>query len=235
MRRLNGNLTYVNRPRDSAVRAVITRLGFSRTDRLSNGLVESEFINFRYLEVQNHRGDRIGFSYQPQRENLFEDFEIEDGVVIPSGDYQWNNHRVELRTGPQRKIAGSLQYDSGDFYGGTKTALSPQIAWRPSEHFLFDLSYQINEVDLPQGSFTTRLTRFRAEIVFSSRLSWVNLIQWDNDSRVMGFNSRLHWVPQAGQEAFFVINHNLQDDDRNDSYHSQSADITLKFNYTFRY
>ena len=156
-------------------------------------------------------------------------------MIIPIGDYKWDNYRLEVRTGAQRGLAGSLVYDNGDFYGGTKETWKPQIAWRPSPHFLFDLSYELNDIDLPEGSFETRLTSFRAEVVFSSRLAWVNLFQWDNDSNVLGINSRLHWVPRAGQEGFFVINHSLAETALDPHYRSQTADLTLKFGYTFRY
>jgi len=235
IRRTNGNLTYYYRPRDSVLRAFHARFGFSRSERLSDGQIESDFMFLRFLELQNHLGDRISMTYRPQRENLIEDFEIADGVVIPVGDYDWDAYRIEMRTGPQRRFAANLQVEFGDFYSGERLGVSPTITWRPSRHFLLDLSYQLNEVDLPEGSFTTRLTRLRADIVFSSRLSWVNILQWDNDSNALGINSRLHWIPRAGQEAFLVLNHTLQDIDLNRHFHSEAADLTLKFSYTFRY
>jgi len=46
---------------------------------------------------------------------------------------------------------------------------------------------------------------------------------------------RLHWIPEAGREMFFVINHSLEDFDRDDSFRSQLSDVTLKANYTFRF
>lgn len=235
IRRFSTTLTYYYRPRDSVVRALHHRIGYARTDRLADGQVESEFLNWRLLEVQDHLGDRVALSYRPQRENLDEDFEIADGVIIPVGDYRWDDFRFELRTGEQRKFSGRLTYDNGDFYGGSKVSWKPEIAWRPSRHFLFNLAYELNDIDLPQGAFTTRLTSLRAEVVFSSTLAWINLVQWDNESNAIGINSRLHWVPRAGQEAFFVINHNLQEEGLDRSFRSQSADVTLKFNYTFRY
>jgi hypothetical protein len=66
-------------------------------------------------------------------------------------------------------------------------------------------------------------------------LSWVNLIQYDNVSEMLGFNSRLHWIPQAGREGFIVLNHTVADVDKDDVFHSTAADFTVKFNYTFRF
>ena len=71
--------------------------------------------------------------------------------------------------------------------------------------------------------------------VFSPRLSWTNLIQYDNVSEIMGVNLRLNWIPEAGREFFFVINHNLEDFDRDNRFRSQTADVVAKMSYTFRF
>ncbi len=56
------------------------------------------------------------------------------------------------------------------------------------------------------------------DFAFSPTLSWVNLIQYDNVSEVAGINMRLHWIPEAGREVFFVINHNVEDLDRDNEF-----------------
>jgi hypothetical protein len=63
----------------------------------------------------------------------------------------------------------------------------------------------------------------------------VNLIQYDNVSETAGINMRLHWIPEAGRELFFVINHNAEDFDRDNKFHSTFSDVTAKVNYTFRF
>ena len=91
------------------------------------------------------------------------------------------------------------------------------------------MNYQYNEISFPgkgddllanglprcttlDCAFITRVVRLQLEAIFSSQLSWVNLIQYDNVSHTVGVNSRLHWIPQAGREAFLVLNHNVRDD-----------------------
>jgi hypothetical protein len=54
-------------------------------------------------------------------------------------------------------------------------------------------------------------------------------------SETIGLNSRLHWIPRAGREAFLVLNHNVQDLDRNNTFHSSFNELTLKYSYTFRF
>ena len=72
------------------------------------------------------------------------------------------------------------------------------------------------------------------DVAFSPTLSWVNLIQYDNVSEVAGFNTRLLWIPKAGREIYFVINHNVEDFNRDNQFHSSSVDATAKVNYTVR-
>ena len=79
------------------------------------------------------------------------------------------------------------------------------------------------------------MVRLSLETAFTSTLSWINLIQYDNVSETVGINSRLHWIPQAGREAYLVLNHNIDDADRDGIYHSSFSELTLKYSYTFRF
>ena len=97
------------------------------------------------------------------------------------------------------------------------------------------MGYEYNDIELPQGQFVARLIRLEASIAFSSTLSWVNLVQYDDVSDTIGVNSRLHWIPEAGKETFLVLNHNLEQRMENSSFHSASADVVIKLGYLFRF
>jgi hypothetical protein len=81
----------------------------------------------------------------------------------------------------------------------------------------------------------TRLVQLRANVAFSSKLSWVTRIQYDNVSELMGINMRLHWTPEAGRDAFLVINHTLDDVDLDNRLRSALAEAAIRINYTFRF
>ena len=97
------------------------------------------------------------------------------------------------------------------------------------------LGHEWTDVDLPQGDFIARLSSLSTQVAFSSTLYWISLVQYDNLSENMGINTRLHWIPEAGQEAFIVLNYNLQDQDKDNTFHSTQSNLSLKFKYTFRY
>lgn len=240
IREVRGNLNYTYRPRGKWYRAIFGGPTFQRSERLLDGSLQSELVRFRVMGFNNN-GDRAHFHCQREREGLITPFTIysaqdpEPEVVIQPGLYEFDSCRINGETGNQRRFSGSLSYETGDFYNGERRSYAPGFIWRPSEHFALDVTYQVDDVVLPEGSFTTRLTRLRSELVFSSTLSWVNLVQWDNDSGVLGINSRLHWIPQAGREVYLVLNHNLEDLHGNREFHSMGADLTAKVNYTFRF
>ncbi len=235
IRNLEYSLHYIYRPTNSWLRAVQTRVFVDGFERLADGGLESEAVTLQPIQLENHTGDDFQINFTAHKEGLIEPFDVSDGVTIPIGDYQFDRVEMQFNTGGQRRFSGGLAYEAGDFYDGESLSLRPYFNWRPSEHFRLNVEYRMDDVDLPHGSFVTRLARIRTDIVFSSRFSWVNLFQWDNVSNTLGINSRLHWIPQAGREAYLVLNHNMRDIDGRRTFRSDTAEFTAKINYTFRF
>ncbi len=225
---------YTHRPGNSRFRDIYSGIDAQRIDLLSGGL-QTELISVRLLEIETNSRDRVGLRYTANKEIVTDPFEISEGVIIPPGQYSFDEQGFDLGSGNHRMVAGSLGYRTGAFYDGTRDLISANLTWAPSVHFRTAVSYDFNDVALPQGDFIVRLVTLRADLIFSSTVSWVNLLQYDNVSETAGINSRFHWIPEAGREFFIVLNHSLQDFDRNNSFRSDHADLTLKFNYTFRF
>jgi len=235
VRNTEASLYYIHRPANHWLRAVQSRLSFDRFERIIDGGIESEEISVRLFGLENHSADSLNVDWISREEGLIDPFEISNGIVIPVGNYEFDRVSAQLNTGTQRKFSAGFAYETGDFFGGNSESFRPSINWRPSENFRLNVEYRVDDVELPQGSFATRLTRLRTDIVFSSTLSWVNLLQWDNVSGTLGINSRLHWIPQAGREAFLVLNHNMRDTDGRRHFKSDTAELSAKINYTIRF
>jgi hypothetical protein len=240
IRNYSADFGYRFRFGTSYIRTAFGGLQASRTERLDSGLLDSESASVE-LNVATASQDRVFVNISQNRQVLINDFRIytaSDGskaVVIPVGDYSYNNVFLGIRTGEQRKIAAFLGTGTGQYYDGDSTNIRTNVDWRPSVHLRFRVSYDVQDISLPHGDFIVRLASAQAQFAFSPTLSWVNLIQYDNVSESVGLNSRLHWVPQAGREGFIVFNHGLADRDKNDSFHSTNADMAIKFNYTWRF
>jgi hypothetical protein len=245
------------RPRDGAIRTISTGLNANRIEYLEAdpifGTLQSQGVGLQVLNLEFNSQDGLGLNVNSSKEGLREPFMVSSGVTIPEGVYSFDTLNLQLRSGDQRAFGGGLFINDGEFYDGERSGFTTFVGWR-SPHFRANLNYQYNEVSFPgKGSqmlangqprctrpdcdFVTRVVRLSLEAIFSSKLSWINLIQYDNVSGTVGINSRLHWIPQAGREGFLVLNHNLREDPlRPDTdYHTSFAEVTLKYSYTFRF
>tara|TARA_B100000029_G_scaffold516168_1_gene627330 strand:- start:550 stop:2784 length:2235 start_codon:yes stop_codon:yes gene_type:complete len=229
-------------PQTSKVRMIFSYLGWQRVDLIEGGL-QSEVINWRVINFHNQAGDNIRLLHTRNREVLNEPFQIWDPgsssgikpVSVPIGEYSYSDTALRLQSEQSRKLSTTLVYRRGTFFDGERENIEAQFTWYPTKNFRGFVSYNHNDIELPNGAFSLRLARLGIDTIFSNTLSWANLIQYDNDSESIGINSRLHWIPQAGREAFIVLNHNLQDLNRIDKYRSMLADLNIKLSYTFRF
>ena len=229
---------YTYYPESRRWQEVFSGLDVQRTEFIGGGL-DSEVILGRLVELQTNSRDAFKLHYSRTKEVIATPFEIyEDNdrqVIIPPGTYSFGETSAVIETGSQRDLAADLTFLSGNFYDGSRTNVAGEVTWRQSRYFTMSASYDWNDIKLPQGDFITRLTSLTTEVNFSPTLYWVNLIQYDNVSEVLGVNARLVWIPTAGQEGLIVVNHSLQDRDQDNSFQSELSDITIKLSYTFRF
>jgi len=239
IRDYSGELGYTYRPSGSRLRTLYTGGNAQRIENLGGGL-QTQVSQLR-AELENQTSDKLTFRLQNQKEGVPASFSIFPGVVIPRGDYSFDQLRVGVSTGSHRRFVTSAGYSTGDFYDGELDNVNASVEWIPVSRFRATLSYDYNDVTLAQGDFVLRLVRGGFDVIMSSRLSWVNIVQYDNATRTVGINSRVHWIPEAGRELFIVLNHNLEDPPElgfqqlDDDFVSATADLTIKYRHTFRY
>ncbi len=234
----SASLGYMLRPRGGYLQSWLMLFDVQQVDFLDTGALQTHAVFFRPMVLRNRTGDEIFFGYRKFTEGLVDPFQISPGIVIPVGQYDLEDWGIQLSTGNHRRYAANMRlvrFKKGSFFGGDRSDGFVQLTWRPSARFRGNLSYSYADIDLPQGSFETRLVSAGIEFAFTSSLSWVNLIQYDNVTETAGVNMRLHWIPEAGRELYFVINHNVEDYDRDNDFRSTYSDMTAKVNYTFRF
>ena len=70
---------------------------------------------------------------------------------------------------------------------------------------MFTLTTEWNKVQLAEGRFYTRLYRGLSEFQVYPFMAWVNNIQYDTQSAVLGWQSRYRWILQSGQRHLFRL------------------------------
>ena len=95
--------------------------------------------------------------------------------------------------------------------------------------------YRSTDVDLGQdGSFTTHIASSTLDLYFSPELSVRNLMQYDNESNAIGWQSRLRWIYDPGREFFFVVGTTWQRTEDESIVPTQQA-LNLKVAHTLRF
>ena len=158
------------------------------------------------LGLQTESGDELRLEWVPQFERLDEPFEIQDGIVIPAGDYRYTAWIAEVETAQRRRWVAQLEARWGSFYDGDLTRLEAELALKPSPHLLVAAEGEWSRGELPAGRFTAKVLAGRLEVNFTPNLGWSNLVQYDTDSRELGFQSRLRWRVRPGSDVFVVVN-----------------------------
>lgn len=213
-------------------------IDMQRIEVIDGGL-QTEVLAYRLLELQTTTRDNISLNHFQSKEVVTNAFAIfrqpGNEVFIQPGSYDFGETEVGFSTAGQREFSGSVNYRTGDFFNGERVNINGSFTWNQSRYFNMSIRYDWNDIELPQGDFTTRLSSLNTQVAFSPNLYWISLVQYDNISEEIGVNTRLQWVPKAGQEAFIVLNHNVQDVDQDNRFHTAYSDLSLKFRYTFRF
>jgi hypothetical protein len=195
---------------------------------------ETKRILVAPLDVQFNSGDRVWYSWSPNLEQLFEPFEIREGLFIPTGKYWTGTHQISASTSGSRPLSASIDLKTGSFYSGTRRQMEGTFTWKRNSHLSTAIELEQNWVRLKEGHFNTRLLVYRLDYSFTPLISLTNLVQYDTDSQNIGIQSRLRWILKPGNELYFVINHAWREDDFNRFVAAQTH-ARVKLNYTFRF
>ena len=234
IRKTDLNMAFQPRPERWGIRQFFFEFRPSYITNLQNR-VENWRIFTAPFNARTESGEHLEWNYIPEFEHLDAPFEISNGIVVPAGSYQWTRFRAEANTATKRPWVVDAALWWGGFYAGTRRQLELGLTMKPSTHVALSLRTERNDVALPQGSFYTEIVTIRADYNFTANVSWANLAQYDNESRIAGLQSRFRWILQPGNDLFLVLNrgwYRTVDDPRFEpSFDRGSA----KFQYTFRF
>jgi len=203
-----------------------------------DGGLQSEALRFTFLEVTTNSRDFLRLRSASNKEVVQRPFTIyrEPGrqVVIEPGSYEFHRGGFRIQTANQRPLSFSLNAFLGGFYTGTRDNYNALVRYQ-ARKFIIEGGLDYNAISLPQGDFTSRLVTLNTQYAFTSNFYWVTNVQYDNVSEILGVNTRLQWIPTAGQEGFIVLNYNMEDTDKDNDFQALNAELSVKFTYTLRY
>ena len=193
------------------------------------------------FDVNTHSGDSVRVEVAPTYERLEEDFEISDGVTLPEGErYRFTRWQIGYYGADHRMVKIQPQVEFGDFFSGTRSQYTLEVGLRPRRGISLALEAERNVVDLAEGSFETDVLRASAATQFSPWTSLVNNLQYDSESRILGWQMRFRWIRRPGNDLYLVYTHNWQEFDRLDEFRARrfltlDHRLAMKAVYTLRF
>ena len=163
-----------------------------------------------YWHIDNHWEFRSGHEFHTginlTREGVLAPFEIYPGVIVPPGTYDHAEAQFVGFTNEGAPVSINSTVTMGGFFGGDRVALNQAVRVRAGETLTTDVSWQINDINLPWGSFVTNLGRLRVSYSFSPRLFVQSLIQYNDRADLWSANLRFGWLQRANTGLFVVFN-----------------------------
>jgi hypothetical protein len=205
------------------------------SDMKNDLLTRDVFI--KPVEFEFLSGEKAEYSVSNTFEYIYADFEIfpTDSITIPEGSYNFWQQGLEFSTAARRNLWIALDYSWGKFFDGSRRTLDVRAGYKIGVPFFVGVEYEQNDVDLPEGQFTTKIYRINADIYFNPDISLSNYIQYDNVSNKWGWQSRFRWILKPGNEIFLVWNSIMESSLEQDRMIMQENTVRFKINYNLRF
>jgi hypothetical protein len=233
IRKTTARIAFQPRPKRWGIRQFFFELEPEYITNLANRL-ENWRLFIAPFNVRTESGEHLEWNVIPELEHLDAPFEISPGVIVPAGSYQWHKYRAEANTATKRRWVIDVAYWWGGFYDGTREQTGLGLTLKPTAHLSIAVRADRNDIALREGRFHTQVVTVRADYNFTPNVSWQNLQQYDNESRLLSFQSRFRWILRPGNDVFFVVNRGWVKtfDDRFESTFDRASS---KLQYTFRF
>lgn len=203
-RMVSAEIAVKPRPRGTPVRQF--ELGPSMTyHHDANGQLLTRDLGFG-IETAFQSGDQLELQISNSVERLPEAFGVGPGVRLPVGQYEWNEFRLDFRSFRGRNVSGSVSMELGGFYTGTKRSLEVSGDIRRSAHVSIGPSYEVNDVDLREGSFQTHLFGVKTNVSFSTNLLTAAYLQYNSSGDLAAVQLRLNYIFRTIDNFYVVFN-----------------------------
>ncbi|MCC6989659.1 MAG: hydrolase, partial [Acidobacteria bacterium] len=160
-------------------------------------------------------------------------FQIYPGIFVPPGTYRNAEVQPVVMTNQGRAVSLNLQTFFGGFFSGHRRTINPTVRFRAGHQLTGEVSYQRNDVDLPQGDFVTNLVRTRLSYSFTPRLFVQSLVQYNDRADVWSMNLRVGWLQAANTGLFVVYNDTRGLYELNPTPQREDRSLVIKFSRMF--
>lgn len=162
--------------------------------------------------------------------NDFDPTRSENGVPLPGNNgYTYNYTTLEYSSNNTSLFTYSLNSTIGQFFNGNRYSIGSEIAYRiqPKVRMSLNMNYDAIRLPEPHADADLWLVSPRFDITFSKAIFWTTIVQYSNQRKNLGLNTRLQWRFAPLSDLFIVYNDNYY----TDTFDSRFRSINLKITY----
>jgi hypothetical protein len=222
-------------PAGSALRRYLCQLAAEHAESFGDEPQRTR-IGLDQLGVELHSGDQIAAFVGHEFERVEADFTLfRATATVAAGDYESTRAGFFVETSEGRPWNALVRLSGGEFFGGDSQDLESTCEWRTSALLHVGAGYSTSIVDLgPGNAFTTHIGSGRLDLHFSPAVSLRNLVQFDNESNLLGWQSRLRWIYAPGSD-FFAVLGTAWVREEGDSLVPTEQNLEFKFAHSLRF
>ena len=195
--------------------------------------IESQQHSFYIPYLDFESGHNVYFKIEQEYDKPDRDFDVSGGGVVPAGEYWMTKYVLDFELRDAGLINGDFGYEFGDWYHGEKQTAYFRLGFDPAKWLNTSLSYSFNHFELPETQFDAQIASGNIRINFTPDMGWSHLIQYDDVSESIGYNTRFFWEFKPGKKFYAVIRQNYGDEDH--LFSLRESEFAIKALTTFRF
>lgn len=105
------------------------------------------------------------------------------GLEIGQANYQYTRYNLEYQTDQSAKFSGSIAYNFGNFYNGSRNTVEAGLRYAPIPHIALSVNYEhnnINNVGVQQEDLNTDLYSANLRLAVNPRLQLSTFYQYNS-------------------------------------------------------
>ncbi len=189
-----------------------------------------------YLHVDNHWEWKNNYEVHTgvnfTHEGVRVPFEINPGVIVRPGEYDNSEAQLVFYTSRAKSVIFNLTTVAGGFFGGDRLALTPTLTARRGDKLTSELSWNYNDIHLPEGDFEVNLGRLRVTYSFTTRLLVQALFQYNDQTDQVSTNLRFSWL-QDGNTGLWVVYNEIDEFGARDLFQRPDRSLVIKYSHLF--
>ncbi len=224
--------TFGPRPNRWGLLQVLFSTGIDYITDLGDHL-QTRSLSLTPLHLRFKTGDAVVFSFSRQYENLPTTFAIHPQHTIHSGVYKFARSSVSLQSAQRRNFWLTSSFRWGSFYNGERQDWTAAFGYKVSVPLYVSVEIERDNITLPDGDFIVDVGRLSLNLLFSPDITLYNYVQYDNQSKRMGWQSRFRWILTPGNEILLVWNSIWQDPLQRHEVTESATRLKVGYNYRF--